>query len=337
MESPVSRNAHQLLQELKNFTELCRGRLTQLLQDLGWEQQQQQEEKAEAGREQDTAVCPYDSNHRMPKSSLEKHVVLCKRHRLGYSKEEADVHDPQFFYEKAKVTSITIDTSKQFQIITDAKDNAPASSDDKLWDKRDYSTSAVEVPLNHKYAVCDLTAADRLAIYEYVLLETKKQTPVEQNASDLFEDLTSKMNQGDENKCPKSHLEIMAEMRDYKRRRQSYRAKNVHITKKSYTEIIRDVINVHMEEMSSKWHDDVHDEASSTVSSSSMKRRERSRSTESRQSAGSHRDRHRSERRTERSSSTRRRRSRGRDKDSRHEKDRDEDKHHSYKRRRNNE
>lgn len=26
-------------------------------------------------------------------------------------------------------------------------------------------------------------------------------------------------------------------MRDYKRRRQSYRAKNVHITKKSYTEV----------------------------------------------------------------------------------------------------
>lgn len=36
---------------------------------------------------------------------------------------------------------------------------------------------------------------------------------------------------------PKSHLEVLAEMRDYKRRRQSYRAKNVHITKKSYTEV----------------------------------------------------------------------------------------------------
>ena len=36
---------------------------------------------------------------------------------------------------------------------------------------------------------------------------------------------------------PKSHLELMAEKRDYKRRRQSYRAKNVHITKKSYTEV----------------------------------------------------------------------------------------------------
>lgn len=41
----------------------------------------------------------------------------------------------------------------------------------------------------------------------------------------------------DSQKGPKSHLEILAEMRDYKRRRQSYRAKNVHITKKSYTEV----------------------------------------------------------------------------------------------------
>lgn len=38
-------------------------------------------------------------------------------------------------------------------------------------------------------------------------------------------------------KSPKSYLEILAEVRDYKRRRQSYRAKNVHITKKSYTEV----------------------------------------------------------------------------------------------------
>lgn len=41
----------------------------------------------------------------------------------------------------------------------------------------------------------------------------------------------------DQQNEPKTKLELMAEMRDYKRRRQSYRAKNVHITKKSYTEV----------------------------------------------------------------------------------------------------
>ena len=35
----------------------------------------------------------------------------------------------------------------------------------------------------------------------------------------------------------KSQLEIMKEMRDYKRRRQKYRAKNVHITQKSIKDV----------------------------------------------------------------------------------------------------
>ncbi|XP_072008648.1 U11/U12 small nuclear ribonucleoprotein 48 kDa protein [Engystomops pustulosus] len=330
MEAALTSNPQLLLQELKDFTERCRSRLTLLLHELGWEQEA-------PGGDREIVVCPHDSNHIMPRSSLEKHVVLCERRRNGYNKEEADVEDSEFFYEKSKITSIIIDKYKQFQVIKDAKNSAPASSEHKSWHKNDYSSSAAEVPLNHKRAICDLTAADRLAVYDYVLLETKKQRPAhEQNASDLFEDLTAKISQDDEQKCPKSHLEIMAEMRDYKRRRQSYRAKNVHITKKSYTEIIRDVINVHMEELSSKWQDEIRDEASSSISSSSIKRRERSRSTESRQSRGSHRDKHRSGRRKERSSSQRRRRSRSRDKE-RHKKDRDEDKHHSHKRRRENE
>lgn len=33
-------------------------------------------------------ICPYDSNHRMPKSSLAKHVESCRLRKLGYTKEE---------------------------------------------------------------------------------------------------------------------------------------------------------------------------------------------------------------------------------------------------------
>lgn len=36
----------------------------------------------------------------------------------------------------------------------------------------------------------------------------------------------------------KSHLEQLKELRDVKRRRQSYRAKNVHITQKSTKQVI---------------------------------------------------------------------------------------------------
>ncbi|MBV98941.1 U11/U12 small nuclear ribonucleoprotein 48 kDa protein, partial [Eschrichtius robustus] len=109
----------------------------------------------------------------------------------------------------------------------------------KLSDRWMYSSLPVEVPLNHKRFVCDLTQADRLALYDFVIEETKKKrsdSQIIENDSDLFVDLAAKVNQDNSRKSPKSYLEILAEVRDYKRRRQSYRAKNVHITKKSYTE-----------------------------------------------------------------------------------------------------
>ncbi|KAM9308291.1 U11/U12 small nuclear ribonucleoprotein 48 kDa protein [Gastrophryne carolinensis] len=340
----VACNRLRLLQELKEFTERCRSRLTDVLQEWGWEEEEEEEE--EAGKQQEMAVCPYDSNHRMPSSCLEKHISVCKLWQQGYSKEETKLYDPQYFYEKASVPCIILDKAMQFQVIKEAKDKAPSASGEGSWDKSKsfhrllgkmngyiqklsyvchfllnymYSSSPVEVPLNHKRAICDLLPGDRLAIFDYVLQRTKVDKSVKSfNEADLFEDLTAKIKNDDDLKCPKSHLEIMAEMRDYKRRRQSYRAKNVHITKKSYTEIIRDVIEVHMEELCSSWHD----EASSSVSSSSNKRRkqQRSPSVESRKSGGGHGDRHRSGRKRHRSRSSHRQQSR--DKSSRHKKER---------------
>ncbi|XP_058687664.1 U11/U12 small nuclear ribonucleoprotein 48 kDa protein isoform X2 [Poecile atricapillus] len=126
----------------------------------------------------------------------------------------------------------------------------------------------------------------------------------------------------DSQKGPKSHLEILAEMRDYKRRRQSYRAKNVHITKKSYTEVIRDVIGVHMEELGNQWQENrLHNAeiCEGEKLKSSGREDRRSASVDSRQSGGSSRDtectRHRRD--TSRSPSKRRRsRERGKDRDS---------------------
>ncbi|XP_031445077.1 U11/U12 small nuclear ribonucleoprotein 48 kDa protein isoform X2 [Phasianus colchicus] len=145
----------------------------------------------------------------------------------------------------------------------------------------------------------------------------------------------------DSQKGPKSHLEILAEMRDYKRRRQSYRAKNVHITKKSYTEVIRDVIGVHMEELSNHWQEENRlDNAEmcegGKSKSSGRKEDRRSASVDSRQSGGSSKDTERTRHRREgsRSPSKRKRsRDRGKDRDSRRKREREEDKYHSHKRR----
>lgn len=196
-----------------------------------------------------------------------------------------------------------------------------------------YSSVPVEVPLNHKRSVCDLTQTDRLALYDFVIEETKKKRSgpqVIENDSDLFVDLAAKVNQDNSRKSPKSYLEILAEVRDYKRRRQSYRAKNVHITKKSYTEVIRDVIKVHMEELSSHWQE----EQGRAGDAAEKNEERRSASVDSRQSGGSYLDVESSRHRRARSRSPhKRKRNKDKSSESRRRKERDGERHHSHKRR----
>nr|XP_054488342.1 U11/U12 small nuclear ribonucleoprotein 48 kDa protein isoform X1 [Agelaius phoeniceus] len=203
-------------------------------------------------------LCPYDVHHRVPRASLERHAASCRLRRMGYSaEEEAEMYDSSFFYGNLKVPSIAMDKDLQFHIVKQAR--AQSVKEGSGYSEGSYSLLPIEVPQNHKRFTCDLTQADRLALYDYVVEETKKQrsrSQITENDSDLFVDLAAKITQDDSQKGPKSHLEILAEMRDYKRRRQSYRAKNVHITKKSYTEVIRDVIGVHMEELSNQWQEE---------------------------------------------------------------------------------
>uniref|UniRef100_A0A8V0X0X8 Small nuclear ribonucleoprotein U11/U12 subunit 48 n=1 Tax=Gallus gallus TaxID=9031 RepID=A0A8V0X0X8_CHICK len=234
------------------------------------------------------------------------------------------------------------DKELQFHIVQQAR--AQSAKEGIGYTEGSYSSLPVEVPQNHKRFTCDLTQADRLALYDYVVEETKKQrsrSQITENDSDLFVDLAAKITQDDSQKGPKSHLEILAEMRDYKRRRQSYRAKNVHITKKSYTEVIRDVIGVHMEELSNHWQEENRlDNAEmcegGKSKSSGRKEDRRSASVDSRQSAGSSKDTERTRHRRDssRSPSKRKRsRERGKDRDSRRKREREEDKYHGHKRR----
>ncbi|XP_025071372.1 U11/U12 small nuclear ribonucleoprotein 48 kDa protein isoform X1 [Alligator sinensis] len=295
----------------------------------------------------DKVVCPYDANHQMPKSSLEKHVVSCRLRKLDYSKEEeAEMYDSSVFYEKVNIPTVVMDKDLQFHVMKQAR--ILSAKEGGSYSQGASSLLPIEVPQNHKRFICDLSQADRLALYDYVVEETKKQRSRSQfteNDSDLFVDLAAKISQDDSQKGPKSHLEILAEMRDYKRRRQSYRAKNVHITKKSYTEVIRDVIAVHMEELSSHWQEESRldnaevcegGKSSIPAKSSGRKEERRSASVDSRQSCGSSKDTDRSRQRRDASRSPekrRRSRERGKERDSRRKRERDEDKYLSHKRR----
>lgn len=90
----------------------------------------------------------------------------------------------------------------------------------------------------------EFTPQERIAVYDYVVSKTKEaRNSSEVKVEDLLFDFEKKDDKVDK---PKSRLEILAEQRDYKRRRPTYRAKNVHITKKSYTEVMKEVIENQM-------------------------------------------------------------------------------------------
>lgn len=96
------------------------------------------------------------------------------------------------------------------------------------------------VPLTMERCFSELTAPERFAIYDYVV-ERGKAT--NKSAAVKLDDLQiSFEKKPDKDQQPPSELELRSQMRDYKRRRQSYRAKNVHITRKTYTEILKEVI-----------------------------------------------------------------------------------------------
>uniref|UniRef100_A0A8C4QJI5 Uncharacterized protein n=1 Tax=Eptatretus burgeri TaxID=7764 RepID=A0A8C4QJI5_EPTBU len=141
----------------------------------------------------------------------------------------------------------------------------------------DFSSHPVEVPETLDREMCTLTRADRIAICYHVVLQAKKENPSAQGCDDLYVDLTSKLKRGMLHE--KSNLEVPAEMRDYKRRRQSYRAKNVHINRRSHTEplcspMANYMLHFHVQEVTpiylSKWTIIPHKDYSATRHSSKM-------------------------------------------------------------------
>ncbi|XP_028327120.1 U11/U12 small nuclear ribonucleoprotein 48 kDa protein [Gouania willdenowi] len=281
------------IHELSEFTENYQKQLDDIMQTMGWSAEYKKEPMEQ---------CPYDPNHSVPVRTMERHKAACRLRKMGYSEEEqAEMYDPSVCYENTKVRTFTMDKSTQHQVISQARSAAPLMKMEGVFWQGQYSGQPIDVPQNHKRALCDLTVADRLALYDHVIntLNQQKEAAASSSNDDLYVDLVSKLQKGDQQNEPRTHLELMAEMRDYKRRRQSYRAKNVHITKKSYTEVIREVISVHSEQLSRQWKEEADEEVAATSGHSPPQRRfqeeRRSASSESRHSHGKrHRSRERS-------------------------------------------
>jgi U11/U12 small nuclear ribonucleoprotein SNRNP48 len=118
------------------------------------------------------------------------------------------------------------------------------------------------VPFSNDRSLIELSAQQRLALYDYVIRLGRADSKCsdfslrDQSLNvDLFDAFKKKESQTDhQTEIETSNkLQILAMHRDLKRRRQSFRAKNVHIRGKSYSEILRNVIENHCNSLKSRF------------------------------------------------------------------------------------
>jgi len=113
-----------------------------------------------------------------------------------------------------------------------------------------------EIPLPMDRVINELSPQQRLAVYEHVIQKSKAKREGQKEEVDLEVASDPNNDKDAEGGQPKSRFEVLAEQRDYKRRRQSYRAKNVHITKRSAVEVMRDLIETQMQILEMQYKDE---------------------------------------------------------------------------------
>lgn len=223
----------EFLNETKAFLQICQNTFSKVLQELDWSPSHFVEQK-------DISVCCYNPGHIMKTEDLKKHEEICRFTSRGVPKAEAldeSKRTSQFFYENvSSVCNVPIDKETLNKV---------------LWDHHVENHSIFygksEVPLTTEEASIMLTPSERGALHNYIIKTAKEQHKVHGVETDTlltadFQEIVKKKALEGQNSKPTSYTEYLRAMRDYKRRRQSYRAKNVHITRKSYTEIIKEVI-----------------------------------------------------------------------------------------------
>ncbi|XP_067004820.2 U11/U12 small nuclear ribonucleoprotein 48 kDa protein [Anabrus simplex] len=219
------------LKVLNEFIERSHSRVKSILEALGWD-----EEKTLLQTEE-MVHCPNNAEHRVPKSKLSNHVKICNWKQEGY--HELDVPLPENCgpYADRPETSIVIDKDLQKRIIEEAAQSNPSMiTGVPVAAGLDYRS----VPQTSNRLFSDFTSDERLALYDYAVSKTAPPAAVK------MEELHAIDLKKEDKPRPKTKLEILIEERNAKRRRMKYR-NNVHTSRKSHTEIMREVIKNQMD------------------------------------------------------------------------------------------
>ncbi|CAG9783455.1 unnamed protein product [Diatraea saccharalis] len=213
--------------ELKNvqtFIGKIDTEVTMILQQLQWDRSSLLEKPS-------MVTCKYNSNHRIPAEKRDIHETECYFRTNGYSNEDVLLPDP-------------VDSNAGILIKLDKNDiksliDQAAKADPTF--KRGTGSDNAE-PMSLERLQATYTADERRVIHDAVV----KAAPSCHDLTDLA--LLCDNEDEQKNAKQKSRLEILAELRDMKRRRTKYR---VAAKTRNYSDLLRDVIKTQMEVYSS--------------------------------------------------------------------------------------
>ncbi|CAH0718687.1 unnamed protein product, partial [Brenthis ino] len=210
-------SSHKYLSELRDYIDKIDNEVTMILQSLQWDRNTLLQAK-------ETVVCKYDSNHIIPIEKIQKHEEKCSIKSKGYSQEDILLPEP---LDPSACTLVKFTSDN----INDIIENAAKC--DPLFKKGHRDESE---PLTLERLQATYTADERRAIHDAVV----STMPSFHDLSDLI--LPSEQ-AGSVDK-QKSRQQVLAELRDMKRRRTRYR---VAVPTRNYSHVLRQVISTQME------------------------------------------------------------------------------------------
>ncbi|XP_026812393.1 U11/U12 small nuclear ribonucleoprotein 48 kDa protein-like [Rhopalosiphum maidis] len=209
-----------MLKQFENYIDNTKNTLKCLVEKVGWTLD-------ETPIKDNFVKCPLNSEHRMLPSKLESHCQKCLLKKNGYDSSHSFY--PSYNLSTPSDRTVTIDEITQMRILETAYNESNSTLNINL-KPREVSQSI------ERYA-CDFTPDERRALYDSAVKHTRPP-----NYKDVKNDFTGVdvFNKSDDK--PKTELELLQEQRDLKRRRAAYRGKRVHTDRKSYVEVLREVV-----------------------------------------------------------------------------------------------
>ncbi|XP_066248699.1 U11/U12 small nuclear ribonucleoprotein 48 kDa protein-like isoform X1 [Euwallacea similis] len=205
------------LESLGQYIKSSEDNVKSVFQSLGWNINKTVQD------EDPKVMCPLNKHHLISKKTMSTHIKNCTLKTSGYSGDEQFLSEAPINSE----SSIKFSKTKKVELFIAVRGSKPEFK--SSWNGRDPD------PLTSDRLTSTFSGDERLALYDYSIKHTKGPPKPEEFTLELSDAREKK---------ELSEKDQLIQARDSKRRRAKY--KSVHTSKKSQTEIMKEVIDNQM-------------------------------------------------------------------------------------------